>query len=619
MVQQRQVREADAVREAPGRQSSRVARFVDNRPSAAAQRKLQELPGNHRRSQERQALGQVIGSSPRVLQQKAKTTLIQDSFRSTAQRLKRQDSFGGAVQGQPAARQNSTGLPDGLKSGIESMSGMSMDHVKVHYNSPQPAQLNAQAYAQGSDIHIAPGKETHLPHEAWHVVQQKQGRVKPTVQMAGGQQLNDDAGLEAEADVMGAKALGQGAVQLFDGGIPGRVASPRSATPAFEPHMPVQRTKGEKEEDDEKAPEEDRSVSEVRFHQDRDDSDAEEDAPRREVDNAEIVANTHAFLFTNLNRLSLWATDDVKTMKAQIQAGYVAAGDAETLSLPQMLGNLKDPSGSLDWKMQWKKLAKKKWKRPDALFGDDPRNRTDVPKASPESEARAGSMEKIGSLPSRLVRTESAADLDTGEKVPRKTRDQPHKKGATKYKSTKQPVDGVFDYDNYDYDAVQKEGLNVVNDPAGIHFGAGTSGTIGDTLIASRLLTKELWKQKKEAAYKEHGVDGVGIFSSSEAKQQKKDVKAASKIAFMRELATAAIAFIANEGHHSLIECVLPLEGPLKLRLDGPPEKILIQQIMPDRIRTSLYAYLDVWAEKAYPADEDLRNAVVKRLRSYAK
>jgi hypothetical protein len=27
-----------------------------------------------------------------------------------------------------------------------------------------------------------PGQEQHLPHEAWHVVQQKQGRVKPTGQ-----------------------------------------------------------------------------------------------------------------------------------------------------------------------------------------------------------------------------------------------------------------------------------------------------------------------------------------------------------------------------------------------------------------------------------------------------
>jgi len=104
------------------------------------------------------------------------------------------------------AKPNNTGLPDNLKSGIENLSGMAMDNVKVHYNSSQPAQLNALAYAQGSDIHVAPGQEQHLPHEAWHVVQQAQGRVQPTMQMKDGVPVNDDKGLEREADVMGSKA-----------------------------------------------------------------------------------------------------------------------------------------------------------------------------------------------------------------------------------------------------------------------------------------------------------------------------------------------------------------------------------------------------------------------------
>jgi len=102
---------------------------------------------------------------------------------------------------------NNTGLPDNLKSGIENLSGYSMDDVIVHYNSDKPAQLQAHAYAQGTDIHIAPGQERHLGHEAWHVVQQKQGRVKPTMQMKDNVNVNDDVGLEKEADVMGARAL----------------------------------------------------------------------------------------------------------------------------------------------------------------------------------------------------------------------------------------------------------------------------------------------------------------------------------------------------------------------------------------------------------------------------
>jgi hypothetical protein len=110
---------------------------------------------------------------------------------------------------------NNTGMPDNLKSGIENLSGHSMDDVKVHYNSDKPAQLNAHAYAQGSEIHVASGQEKHLPHEAWHVVQQKQGRVKPTLQMKGKVNVNDDVVLEKEADVMGARALQTKTSQLM--------------------------------------------------------------------------------------------------------------------------------------------------------------------------------------------------------------------------------------------------------------------------------------------------------------------------------------------------------------------------------------------------------------------
>lgn len=103
--------------------------------------------------------------------------------------------------------QRHRGLPAQLKAGIEALSGMNMEHVNVYYNSSQPAQLNAHAYAQGSEIHLAPGQEQHLPHEAWHVVQQAQGRVRPTLQMKPGVAINDDQSLEQEADVMGARAM----------------------------------------------------------------------------------------------------------------------------------------------------------------------------------------------------------------------------------------------------------------------------------------------------------------------------------------------------------------------------------------------------------------------------
>lgn len=104
-----------------------------------------------------------------------------------------------------AAGENRTGMPDQLRSGLEQLSGMDMSGVRVHRNSARPANLQAHAYAQGQDIHLAPGQDRHLPHEAWHVVQQMQGRVRPTMQVEGAA-VNDDVGLEREADQMGARA-----------------------------------------------------------------------------------------------------------------------------------------------------------------------------------------------------------------------------------------------------------------------------------------------------------------------------------------------------------------------------------------------------------------------------
>lgn len=129
---------------------------------------------------------------------------LQGKFEGTIQREEEegmQMKADETVQKKP----NNTGLPDNLKAGVESLSGYSMDDVKVHYNSSRPATVQALAYTQGTDIHVAPGQEQHLAHEAWHVAQQMAGRVAPTTEI-GGMPVNDNAGLEHEADVMGAKA-----------------------------------------------------------------------------------------------------------------------------------------------------------------------------------------------------------------------------------------------------------------------------------------------------------------------------------------------------------------------------------------------------------------------------
>lgn len=207
---------------------------VDQRPQAAIQAQLQMMANNSSRVQQLKAMQTL---ADQAIQRKLAVQLMggleeEDMLQGKFEPLQRmggleeedllQGKFmplqrmGGLEEedllqgkfGPIQRKENHTGLPDQLKSGIENLSGYSMDDVQVHYNSPQPKQLHAHAYAQGSAIHLAPGQERHLPHEAWHVVQQKQGRVQATLQ-AKGIGINDDPGLEHEADVMGTKALQQ--------------------------------------------------------------------------------------------------------------------------------------------------------------------------------------------------------------------------------------------------------------------------------------------------------------------------------------------------------------------------------------------------------------------------
>lgn len=131
---------------------------------------------------------------------------LQGKFNQALQREVDEDEA--ALQGRfeaPVQKKNETGMPDHLKAGVEELSGLVMDDVKVHYNSDKPATVQALAYTQGTDIHVAPGQEQHLPHEAWHVAQQMASRVEPTTEV-GGMPVNDNVALEHEADVMGAKA-----------------------------------------------------------------------------------------------------------------------------------------------------------------------------------------------------------------------------------------------------------------------------------------------------------------------------------------------------------------------------------------------------------------------------
>ena len=206
--------------------------FVDNRQETAQLKTLQSLANNSPQTKQTE---HMLGSTAQrqeipeeeELQMKSESAplqrqleeeeeeLLQGKFETVQRQEEEEEELlqGKFSTSEPTTQlheesgpqKNETGLPDSLKAGIEQLSGTSMDDVKVHYNSAKPAQLNALAYAQGSNIHLSPGQEKHLPHEAWHIVQQKQGKVKPTMQ-AKGVSINDDQALEHEADVMGAQA-----------------------------------------------------------------------------------------------------------------------------------------------------------------------------------------------------------------------------------------------------------------------------------------------------------------------------------------------------------------------------------------------------------------------------
>ena len=187
-----------------------VMQGIDNSPMMTMQRRQFEPSPDHavQRVEEEELLQGKFDPAQR--QSPEEEELMQGKF-DPVQRLEEEELMQGKFiqpvqrEQESSAAPNQTGMPDNLKQGMENLSGMDMSAVRVHFNSPKPAQLNAHAYAQGNEVHLASGQEKHLPHEAWHTVQQRQGRVQPTMQMAG-EKINDDVSLEREADVMGAKA-----------------------------------------------------------------------------------------------------------------------------------------------------------------------------------------------------------------------------------------------------------------------------------------------------------------------------------------------------------------------------------------------------------------------------
>lgn len=118
-------------------------------------------------------------------------------------------SVGAALQ-----RHAAPGIPEGVQAKMEKALNTDLSDVTVTPNSSKAVGVGAAAFTQGTDIHVAPGHynpnssggKKLLGHELAHVAQQKAGRVKPTGSV-GGLPLNDNPGLENEADRIGSKAI----------------------------------------------------------------------------------------------------------------------------------------------------------------------------------------------------------------------------------------------------------------------------------------------------------------------------------------------------------------------------------------------------------------------------
>lgn len=95
----------------------------------------------------------VQDNRPALVVQKKQGYLIDNRPQAVVQRMQVQALANKSVSVPLLQKkENKTGLPDQLKSGIENLSGYSMNNVIVHCSSSQPAQLNAHAYAQGNQI-----------------------------------------------------------------------------------------------------------------------------------------------------------------------------------------------------------------------------------------------------------------------------------------------------------------------------------------------------------------------------------------------------------------------------------------------------------------------------------
>ncbi len=176
-------------------------------------------------------VGLPAATTPAPVEQSAGP--VDDPFGLHLPAIQRQASGAEAPGGAaPAPAGPGSPLPTAVQAKMETSFGADFSGVRVH-EGPEATQMGAVAYAQGRDLHFAPGQynpgtqsgDALIGHELTHVVQQQTGRVSSP--QGKGAPIVVDHALEAEADragdlaargepvggVMGSGSLGGGAIQ----------------------------------------------------------------------------------------------------------------------------------------------------------------------------------------------------------------------------------------------------------------------------------------------------------------------------------------------------------------------------------------------------------------------
>jgi hypothetical protein len=180
---------------------------------AIQRKKLDSMFGDAIQRQEPEEEEPLQGKFVAQMQPEEEEEPLQGKFTAQLQPEEEEEPLQGKLPIQ--MKENKTGLPDETKSKMENTMNSDFSDVTMHPESSRAAEVGALAYTQGSDVHFAPGQfkpdtaagNELIGHELTHVIQQREGRVQPTTEVAG-MPVNDNPSLEQEADAMGAKTAG---------------------------------------------------------------------------------------------------------------------------------------------------------------------------------------------------------------------------------------------------------------------------------------------------------------------------------------------------------------------------------------------------------------------------